>query len=325
MSRKSLPTRSWPLPPSRTDLRACSSCSVNMSTKRANSGTLLKMSWVCSRDMGGGPPAADDAEESDELETVRDEELDAAGGAGTFWKGAGWPASRPFCQRWLVAVERQQIQKKIIARTQCQWNVDVAYEGEIRGIGPFGREQLEERMDSLGHGRCGGVIVVGLGEVGRGGRARLVVNGGAGQGQTEGRVCAGGGLGQWERIVLDDVPGIGEGVEEVVDGRQARVVVLERGRVESRWVDDGGSVGDNRHAGGVCWDGYRRWTFWTERRADWERWMLDHAASARRGIWTGHFSRSSGRTNGSPLARGGGGRGKRTVAVAPLADGVPTI
>ena len=30
--------------------------------------------------------------------------------------------------------------------------------------------------------------------------------------------------------MLDDVPGIGEGSQEVVDGRQARVVVLEQGR-----------------------------------------------------------------------------------------------
>ena len=112
MSRRSLPTWSWLLLP----LRACSSHSVNMSAKRASSGTLLKMSRVSSRDMGGGPLAADDVEESDELETVTvrdEEELDAAGGAGTFWKGAGWPASRPIiynCQHWLVAVERQQNQ-----------------------------------------------------------------------------------------------------------------------------------------------------------------------------------------------------------------------
>ena len=96
MSRKNLPTWSRPLPPSRTDPRAYSSRSVNMSTKRASSRTLLRMSRVCSRDMNGGPLAADDMEESDKLKTVRDEEeLDVAGGAGTFWKGAGRPASRP--------------------------------------------------------------------------------------------------------------------------------------------------------------------------------------------------------------------------------------
>ena len=72
------------------------------------------MSWVCLWDMNGGPLAADDMEELDKLKMVHDEEeLDVAGGAGTFWKGAGQPASHPIiynCQRWLMAVERQQNQ-----------------------------------------------------------------------------------------------------------------------------------------------------------------------------------------------------------------------
>lgn len=45
---------------------------MDMSAKRTSSGTLLEMSRVSSRDMGG--PLVD------ELETVRDEELDVVGG-----------------------------------------------------------------------------------------------------------------------------------------------------------------------------------------------------------------------------------------------------
>ena len=37
--------------------------------------------------------------------------------------------------------------------------------------------------------------------------------------------------------------------------------------IEHCWVDDDDN---NMHAGGVRWDGYRWWTFGTERRVDWE-------------------------------------------------------
>ena len=165
-------------------------------------------------------------------------------------------------------------------------------------------------MDPLRHGRCSGVIVVGCNEVGRSGRARLIVYWGTRQRQAKRRIRASSGsrLGQRERVVLDDIPRVRKSIKQVVDGRQTRVVVLERGRVEQRrGVDDGGD--DGHDAGGGLpptgsWYGYRWWSFRTERRADGEWWMaLDHAASARRGIWTGHFSIQFSQQNGSALVR----------------------
>ena len=60
---------------------------------RASSGTLLKMSLMSSRGMGG-PLPDEDADESAELETVLEDKLEDGGSGAKCWNGASWPNSR---------------------------------------------------------------------------------------------------------------------------------------------------------------------------------------------------------------------------------------
>lgn len=91
--KNSFPTQSCPVPPSSTSPNASSSRSANSSEKTASSETLLKMILVSSRVIGGPPTERyDAAEESDAVESVREDDADDPGGvAGVAANGAGWP------------------------------------------------------------------------------------------------------------------------------------------------------------------------------------------------------------------------------------------
>ncbi len=144
ISRNSRPTVSSPEPPSSTSPRASSSASENASAKEAKSSTLVKMIFASSTVMAG-PHADDDdaADESDTVESVRDDEPDEPGGvAGACANGAGWP-------RDALIDDHTTLSLNAILRTQRQGDVDVADEREVGCVCSFGGEQLEEGVCAL--------------------------------------------------------------------------------------------------------------------------------------------------------------------------------
>ncbi len=63
---------------------------MKASAKRAISATLLKIIFASSRVIG--ETSVDPLDESDAVDSVREDEPDDGGVAGVAWKGAGWPA-----------------------------------------------------------------------------------------------------------------------------------------------------------------------------------------------------------------------------------------
>jgi len=89
--RNRSPTESSPCPPSITDPRAISSSSVNISANKAISVMLLKIIFVSSGVIGGPSEAVD---ESDDVDTVREDDPDEFGGEAGMVRGPVKPEKR---------------------------------------------------------------------------------------------------------------------------------------------------------------------------------------------------------------------------------------